>query len=125
MPYAATSTATQVEDAGRYQRHRPEQTLPYRIVEEYYPTFAAHLAERDRELPGYEQREFDDYLKCGRLEHGFLRVRCDTCHTEHLVAFSSANAEASAPVAGRDAWPRVQRCWSMKFCPNSPCASGS
>ena len=34
------------------------------------------------------QREFEDYLKCGRLEHGFLRVRCDACHAEHLVAFS-------------------------------------
>jgi len=34
------------------------------------------------------QREFEDYLKCGRLEHGFLRVRCESCHTEHLVAFS-------------------------------------
>jgi len=28
------------------------------------------------------------YLKCGRLEHGFLRVRCTTCHAERLVAFS-------------------------------------
>ncbi len=27
-------------------------------------------------------------LKCGRLEHGFLRVRCTTCHAERLVAFS-------------------------------------
>lgn len=34
------------------------------------------------------QREFEDYLRCGRLEHGFLRVHCDTCHAEHLVAFS-------------------------------------
>ena len=34
------------------------------------------------------QREFEGYLQCGRLEHGFLRVRCDTCHAEHLVAFS-------------------------------------
>lgn len=74
--------------AGRYQRHRPEQTLFYRIVEAYYPTFAAHLAEQGRELPGYVQREFEDYLKCGRLEHGFLRVRCENCHAEHLVAFS-------------------------------------
>lgn len=85
MLQVAARKATRVEDAGRYQRHRPEQTLLYRIVEEYYPTFAAHLAERDRKLPGYVQREFGDYLKSGRLEHGFLRVRCDT---EHLVAFS-------------------------------------
>jgi hypothetical protein len=39
-------------------------------------------------LPGYVEREFENYLKCGRLEHGFLRVRCDSCHAEHLVAFS-------------------------------------
>ncbi len=30
----------------------------------------------------------DDYLKCGRLEHGFLRERCDRCRHGKLVAFS-------------------------------------
>jgi ribosomal protein S27E len=34
------------------------------------------------------QEEFAAYLKCGRLEHGFLRVRCEDCHAEKLVAFS-------------------------------------
>ena len=45
--------------------------------------------------PGYERHrpeatllEFEAYLKCGRLEHGFLRVRCEDCHAEKLVAFS-------------------------------------
>jgi len=46
------------------------------------------LVEQGRSLPGYVVREFEDYLKCGRLEHGFLRVRCDSCHHEKLVAFS-------------------------------------
>jgi len=46
------------------------------------------LAEQGRVVPGYVQQEFEDYLKCGRLEHGFLRVRCESCHAEHLVAFS-------------------------------------
>jgi ribosomal protein S27E len=32
--------------------------------------------------------EFEEYLKCGRLEYGFLRVRCTECHAEKLVAFS-------------------------------------
>ena len=31
-------------------------------------------------LPDYVRQEFDEYLKCGRLEHGFLRVQCNTCH---------------------------------------------
>ena len=34
------------------------------------------------------QEEFEAYLKCGRLEEGFLRVRCEQCHAENLVAFS-------------------------------------
>ena len=27
-----------------------------------------------------------------RLEHGFLRVQCETCYAEHLVAFSCTNS---------------------------------
>ncbi len=60
--------------AGEYVRHRPEQTLLYQLVEQYYPAFVEHLAARERSLPAHVQREFEDYLKCGRLEHGFLRL---------------------------------------------------
>ncbi len=34
------------------------------------------------------REEFAAYLKCGRLEEGFLRLRCERCHAEKLVAFS-------------------------------------
>jgi hypothetical protein len=44
MPHtAAARTATRERDAGRYQRHRPEQILLYRIVERHYPASIAHL----------------------------------------------------------------------------------
>ncbi len=46
------------------------------------------MTREGRPLPGYVRREFDEFLRCGRLEHGFLRVRCDSCHAERLVAFS-------------------------------------
>ena len=85
---ASPATATRGVGAPRYQRHRPEQTVLYRIVEQHYPAFLAHLAEQDKSLPEYVTREFEDYLKCGRLEHGFLRVRCSDCRHEQLVAFS-------------------------------------
>ena len=74
--------------AARYARRRPEQALLYQIVEAHYPAFLANLTARDKTLPAYVQREFEDYLTCGRLEHGFLRVRCSDCHAERLVAFS-------------------------------------
>ncbi len=50
-----------------YTRHLPERTLLYQIVKEYNHAFVSHP---------------------GCLEHGFLRMRCDSCHAEHLVAFS-------------------------------------
>ena len=87
-PTLAEATAERAGGAAPYQRHRPEHTLLYQIVEQHYPAFVAHMAQHERPLPDYVQQEFEDYLRCGRLEHGFLRVRCDTCHAEHLVAFS-------------------------------------
>jgi len=34
------------------------------------------------------QKEIDEFIKCGRLEHEFLRVQRSTYHKEKLVAFS-------------------------------------
>ena len=51
-----------------YARHRPEQTLLYQLVQEYYPAFVSHLAAQGTVLPDYVQREFAAYLNCGRLE---------------------------------------------------------
>jgi hypothetical protein len=76
------------EGSVRFRRHRPEQTLLDRLLEQYYPDFEMQWASEGRVLPDYVRREFGEYLKCGRLEHGFLRVQCESCHAEHLVAFS-------------------------------------
>ena len=74
--------------AAIYVRHRPETTLLYQVVQEYWPEFQAELASQGKYLPVYVTKEFDEFLKCGRLEFGFLRVRCEACHDEKLVAFS-------------------------------------
>ena len=48
-------------------------------------SWICHLS---KHLPKFVMQEFEEYLKCGRLEHGFLRVRCESCHDEKPVAFS-------------------------------------
>ena len=88
LPLPAGREASSGVGAPLYVRHRPERTLLYQLVEEYYPAFKAHLAAQGTDLPAHVEQEFDEYLRCGRLEHGFLRVRCASCHAEHLVAFS-------------------------------------
>ncbi len=75
-------------DPPGYVRHRPEATLLYPLVERYYPELVATREAAGRPLPKHVQEEFEAYLKCGRLEHGFLRVRCGACRAENLVAFS-------------------------------------
>ena len=69
------------------------------LVKQYYPAFKVSLEEQEQNLPSYIQREFDDFLCCGRLEYGFLRVRCEDCHYERLVAFSWPLLRIPAPTA--------------------------
>ena len=57
-------------------------------AERHYDEFQSLLAAQGTPLPSYVQTEFEAFLKCGRLEHGFLRVQCERCHHERLVAFS-------------------------------------
>ncbi len=71
-----------------YKRHRPEQTLLYQLVESHYPEFIKQLSDQGKSLPRHLEKEFAEFLKCGRLEHGFLRVICDDCKHEKLVTFS-------------------------------------
>lgn len=75
-------------DPPGYARHRPEHTLLYQIIEQHYAAFREARAAEGRPLPRHVQEEFEAYLKCGRLEEGFLRVRCEQCRAEKLVAFS-------------------------------------
>lgn len=75
-------------DPPGYGRHRPEATLLYQLIEQHHPGFREPRAGAGQPLPVYVQEEFDAYLKCGRLEEGFLRLRREHCHAEKLVAFS-------------------------------------
>ena len=60
-----------------YERHRPEQTTLYRLVQQHAASFIAHTeASTGAELPRFIKDEFDAFLECGILAHGFLRLRC-------------------------------------------------
>jgi hypothetical protein len=99
-----------VQQLEKYKRHRPETTLLYQLVERYYPEFTANLAEQGKYLPKYIEREFDEFLHCGRLEYGFYAwyvVIASTRSWLHLAA----SDEDFAPVVGPEEWQKVQHCW--------------
>ncbi len=72
-----------------YERHHPEQTTLYRLVQQHAASFFAHTeASTGSELPRFIKDEFDAFLECGILAHGFLRLRCGECGHDKLLAFS-------------------------------------
>ena len=73
-----------------YERRRPEATILHKVIRENLLSFI-ELAEADpssASLPDYIKKEFHEFLGCGLLQKGLLRVRCEDCHHERLLAFS-------------------------------------
>src|SRR6266481_5347132 len=91
MGEAGDAACTASASAGLgYRRREPERTLLHAIVRAHLKTFLAETEQRGdgAGLPGFVISEFERYLACGILAHGFARVRCSSCGNEMLVAFS-------------------------------------
>jgi hypothetical protein len=86
-----------------YAPRDPSSTVLYHVIAEHLETFLASLHDDPDAtgLPAYVEREFYDYLRCGILAHGFLRLGCDTCKQELLVPFSCKRRGFCPSCAGR------------------------
>ena len=63
-------------------------------MREHLATFLVEAEERSPTglgLPRFVREEFERYLHCGILAHGFARVHCGACGHDLLVAFSCKN----------------------------------
>ena len=81
MAHAAQKSCT-------YQRRRPELTPCYRILQEHLATFVADRDAEGSPLPKHVLDEFEAYMRCGILAHGFVRVFCPGCQFEAPVGYS-------------------------------------
>lgn len=81
---AACSTASRADG---YERRRPEESLLYQLVEQHWPTFRER-AEQAGGLPKFVVDEFEAYLRCGILEHGFAHFACRRCGLSTVAAWS-------------------------------------
>jgi len=90
-----------------YERHRPEQTTLNRLVQHVATFFAEVEAASGGSLPSLIKDEFDAFLECGILAHGFLRLRCGDCGRAKF-GLSAASAAGSAR-RGRAARDRRER----------------
>jgi hypothetical protein len=101
-PHAWGPLAALAAHAG-YERRRPEQTPLYRAVAGSLETLVELARQAGEPLPARIVRVFEKYLDCGILAKGFLRVRCESCHKETLVAFSCKQRGLCPSCAARHA----------------------
>jgi hypothetical protein len=88
-PEAPCATHPAPARALHHERHRPEQTTLYRLVQQHAASFIAHTeASTGAALPRFITEEFGAFLECGILAHGFPRLRCGECGHDKLLAFS-------------------------------------
>ena len=77
--------------------------LLYQVIADHLETFLATLAADPtaKGLPDYVMEEFYAYLQCGVLAYGFVRLGCDTCPHQMLLAFSCKKRGFCPSCAGR------------------------
>ena len=84
------AAAASDEVSRSYVRRTPEWGVLHRVVREHLQTFLWELGRHheERGAPLFVEREFQRFVRCGVLAHGFARFRCAACGTDRLVAFS-------------------------------------
>ena len=71
-----------------YKRRVPEQELLHQVLVEHLETFLDRARTEEHQLPLYVEKELRDYVECGVLGYGFVRLKCDDCGKEKALAFS-------------------------------------
>ena len=123
--YASHSTRITPATRG-YARRQPEDTVLHSVVQDHLATLLDTARDRSEHgfgNPQFVEREFEKFLACGLLCHGFVRVRCDTCAEERLVAFSCKTRGFVLParVAG---WQVPRQISSTTYSRSCPTGSG-
>jgi hypothetical protein len=80
-----------LESQVEYNRHDSEKTLLYQIIQNHIPDIPAFFDQcgaSDRAAPFFVRKEFEGFLRCSILAHGFARVYCIECQFDRLVAFA-------------------------------------
>jgi hypothetical protein len=73
----------------------------YRTVAANLETFFAVQRERGRSVPPFVERDLRAYLECGILACGFVRLYCQSCGRDRLLALSCKSRAVCPSCCGR------------------------
>jgi hypothetical protein len=84
-----------------YERHQPEKTLLYVVVRDTLEGFLANARGQGAPVARFVERELRAYLDCGILARGFLRLHCDACGCDRVLAFGCKGRSLCPSCGGR------------------------
>ena len=89
------------EASAEYRPRNPEDNPLYGVVSRHLETYLVRQSEREHPVPRFVERELRAFLDCGVLANGFLRVHCDACGKDRVVAFSCKGRSVCSSCCGR------------------------
>jgi hypothetical protein len=89
------------EETAAYHPRNPEDNPVYGIVSANLETYLALQSAKSRPVPFFVEHELRAFLDCGVLANGFLRVHCDQCGKDRVVAFSCKGRSVCSSCCGR------------------------
>ena len=111
--------ALKLEHLG-YKRREPEQDLLHQVLLEHLETFLDRTHTEEFSLPSHVEQELRDYLGCGVLGYGFVRVRCNDCGKSMAVGYSCKGRGFCPSCTGRRMADTSARLVDDVFPPDVP-----
>ncbi len=84
-----------------YRRRRPETTELHAALRQHAAEFLQRLEDEGEEVPAHVRGELLRFLDWGVLGNGFVRVWCERCKDDLLVAFSCKGRGICPSCGGR------------------------
>jgi hypothetical protein len=107
-------------DACEYRRREPEQQILHKALCENLETFLDRVRTEDFDLPDHVAKELREYLACGVLARGFVRVRCEKCGKSMAVGYSCKGRGFCPSCTGRRMADTAARLVDDVFPPGVP-----
>jgi hypothetical protein len=85
------------------RRNSPGDAARYGVVEQHADAFFEGHEERGGALSRFVREEFEAYLRCGRLKHGFIGAKCTGCVVTSIWLRLGVSAAVGAHRAHRGA----------------------
>src|SRR4051794_614623 len=82
------SLSSSDSSSNSYRPRNPEDSLLFQVIRDHWKAFEQLTEQEGKGLPRFVRDEFESYFRCGVLQHGFVRLKCDSCRHEKIIAFS-------------------------------------